>query len=350
MEEVQKKPNRKLKIAFFSLLIAFVVLGAACFCIVKAALNNIYEGRVEIVSAPVEALAHLALPQPTPDPFVEALRTDIDYYETGEIQAVPIYEQKKIDKYIYTILVVVQNGSTASEERQTDMIFLVSYNQLLYKFTVVAIPRDTLVPVEGYGWKRISAAYALGGIGLLTNTINSAFGLDVQDYVYIGIDELADLADGVNGIPATLSEAEAAYLNSQLGCSLSAGRQQLTGEQAVAYLLDRTSDEKGDLGRSETQLEVVHDTFFYLQDSFEKDYLYPFMVLVFQGIRTNFEFEALVDLGHEVAVADYLDYRSVRLPYPDSYSEIAFDGGYGILPEFEKNRILLAQDLYGKES
>ena len=35
----------------------------------------------------------------------EALRTDIDYYETGEIQPVPIYEQKKIDKYLFTILV-----------------------------------------------------------------------------------------------------------------------------------------------------------------------------------------------------------------------------------------------------
>ena len=350
MENEQKKPNRKLKIAFFALLAVFVLLGAGCFCVVKTALNNIYAGKVDIVSAPIGGLAQLALPLPTTDPFAEAVRTDIDYYETGEIQPVPIYEQKKIDKYIYTILVVVQNGSTASEERQTDMIFLVSYNQLQFKFTVVSVPRDMLVQVEGYGWKRINAAYTLGGIGLLMNTINNSFGLDIQDYVYIGTEELKALADGVNGIPTELTEGEAAYLNALLGCELSAGRQQLTGEQAVAHLLDRSSDDKGDLGRAEAQLRVVENAFFYLQDSFESDYLYPFMLLVFQGIRTNFDFETLMDLGHEVCVAPELTFQSVRLPYADSYTEIVFDGSYGILPEFEKNRILLMQDLYGKES
>ena len=201
----------------------------------------------------------------------------------------------------------------------------------------------------GYGWKRINAAYALGGIGLLTNTVNSNFGLDVQDYVYIGTDELRDLADGVKGIPAILSEGEAAYLNGLLGCELTAGKQQLTGEQAVAYLLDRTSDGKGDLGRAEVQLQVVKDTFYYLQDTFDRDYLYPFMLLVFQGIRTNFDFESLMDLCHEIVVANGLVFHTVRLPYADSFSELAFDGSYGILPEFEKNRILLMQDLYGKE-
>ncbi len=349
MEEARKKPNRKLKIAFLSLLAAFLVLGAVCFCIVQKALSNLHAGRVEIVAAPGEGPAETAVPLPTADPFQEALRTDIDYYETGEIQPVPIYEQKKIDKYIFTILVVVQNGSTAGEDPQTDMIFLVSYNQLLFKFTVVAIPRDTLVQVEGNGWKRINAAYALGGLGSLINTLNSNFGLDVQDYVYIGTDELRDLVDGVNGIPAHLTEGEAAYLNDLLGCRLAAGPQQLTGEQAIAYLLDRTSDGKGDLGRAQVQLQVVQDTFRYLQDTFDRDYLYPFMLLIFQGIRTNMDFEALMDLSHEILVAEELVFETVRMPYENSYSELTYDGSYSILPEFEKNRILLMQDLYGKE-
>lgn len=349
MEAVQYKPNRKLKIVFFALLAAFLALGAVCFCMVQKALSSLHEGRVEIVSAPGDGSVETWAPLPTADPFAQALRTDIDYYETGEIRRVPIYEQKKIDKYIFTILVAVQNGSTADEGAQADMIFLVSYNQLLFKFTVVAIPRDTLVQVEGCGWKRISAAYALGGLGSLINTLNSNFGLDIQDYVYIGTDELRDLTDGINGIPARLTAGEAAYLNDLLGCRLTAGSQLLTGAQAVAYLMDRTSDDKGDLGRSEVQLQVVRDTFYYLQDTFDRDYLYPFMLLIFQGIRTNMDFEALMDLGHEIVVAEELVFETVRMPYEDSYVELTYDGGYGILPEFEKNRILLRQDLYGKE-
>ena len=155
------------------------------------------------------------------------------------------------------------------------------------------------------------------------------------------------MADGINGIPTELTEGEAAYLNQTLGCELSAGRQMLSGEQAVAYLMDDVSDGKGSLGRAKTQLKVVTDTFYYLQDSFTREYLYPFMVTIFQGIRTNLDFEILEDLGHEIVMAEDLQFHTLCLPYADSFWEHTLDGAYGILPMFEKNRILLMQDLYG---
>lgn len=340
--------NRKLVKALGILLSAFVVLGLACFFAGKALLSNIYRDRVDIVSAPDSAAPFSEQELlDSPELLEAALRTDIDYFENGEIDRVPIYEQKKIDRFIFSILVVVQQGKTENQNAQAQMLYVVSYNQLEYKFTVVAIPPETLVPLKGYGWNRIRAAYALGGIGMLMNTINDAFGLDIQDYVYIGTEELAALADGINGIPTELTEGEAAYLNQTLGCELSAGQQMLSGEQAVAYLMDDVSDGKGSLGRAKTQLKVVTDTFYYLQDSFTREYLYPFMVTIFQGIRTNLDFEILEDLGHEIVMAEDLQFHTLCLPYADSFWEHTLDGAYGILPMFEKNRILLMQDLYG---
>lgn len=304
---------------------------------------------VETVAGPSDQQDAASIAAPTADPFAEALSTDTDYYETGEITKVPIYSQEKIDRFITSILVVVKNGSVEDAGNQTDMIFVVSWNTLLQKFTVIAIPRDTLVPLGDYGWKRINAAYTYGDRGLLINTINDAFGLDIQDYVLTGTDELSKMADEIGGIPVTLTEGEASYLNGQLGCALGAGEQKLTGEQIIAYLLDRTSDDKGALGRADCQLSVIRGTFKYLTDTFDETFLRPFMKVITSGIRSNMDFELLTGIGYEMVMSDDLSFVTLRMPFDDSFTEMTYDGGYAILPEFEKNRILLEQALYGKE-
>ena len=346
---MEKKKKPIWLIVLLAIVGLLVLIALAVFLFVSGIFGKMHRDKVEIVSAPATEAVTAEIALPTADPFTEALATDIDYYETGEIQKVPIYEQSKIDRFITSVLVVVKNGSTTDDTHQTDMIFIVSWNALQQKFTAVAIPRDILVPLEGYGWKRINAAYSYGDRGMLINTINACFGTDIQDYVLIGTDELAKLADGINGIPVTLTEAEAAYLNEQLGCSLKAGSQKLTGEQVIQYLLDRTSDNKGAIGRAEIQLKVIKDTFQYLRDTFDKDFLYPFMRMISNGILTNMDFDSLSGIGYEMCVSDDLSFVTVRMPFDDSYTEMTYDGGYALLPEFEKNRILLQQTLYGKE-
>lgn len=290
-----------------------------------------------------------ALPTPDAELFGEAMSKDVDYYETGEIKEVPIYEQKKIDRFIFTMLIVVQNGSVSSSEKQTDMIFIVSFNELLQKTTIVSVARDMLVPMSETEWKRINTAYARGGIGQLINTVNDVFELDIQNYVVTGTDELIKLADTVNGIPATLTEAEAKYLNETCGTSFAPGRQLLPGKAIVALLLDRTSDGKGDLGRADRQVEIVHDAFLYLQEQFSSEFLYPFFRTIFKSISTNVDFETLRGVGYEMAVSDELTIATLRLPFDNAYTELNVDGAYALLPSFEKNRILLRQALFGKE-
>ena len=343
-----KEPNRKLKIAFLCLCIAFAVLAVAGLAGFRS-LFRIYDGKIPIIAGNHKPIDIGALPTPNAELFDQALSKDTDYYETGEITEVPIYEQNKIDRFIISMVIVVQNGSIKSEQKQTDMIFIASYNQLLQQFTIVSIARDTIVPLGDEGWKRINAAYARGGVGLLINTLNDLFGLDIQNYVLTGTDELKILADGIDGIPAMLTRQEAKYINEQTGSSLSAGKQQLNGEQIVTLLLDRTSDNKGDLGRAERQLTIVHDAFVYLQEKFDSSFLYPFFHTIFRNVRSNLGFEELRGVGYEMAVADDLTIKTVRFPFDDSFTELNMDGSYAILPEFEKCRILLQQTLYGKE-
>ena len=363
-EQPQIKPYRKLRITFFALCAAFLLLAVLGIVLGTTKVQMCREVRLfscdsrgfRLVSCGVQTVKRQYAPidvdsLPTPDAalFGEAMRADVDYYETGEIKEVPIYEQKKIDKFIFSMVIAVQNGSIASDERQTDMIFLASWNPLRQKFTVVSVARDTLVPLSEDEWKRVNTAYARGGVGQLINTINDVFELDIQNYVVTGTDELKTLADAVGGIPATLSEEEAAYINKACGGSLNAGKQQLSGEEIVTLLLDRTSDNKGDLGRADRQVEIIFDAFRYMQDQFDSEFLYPFFRTIFKSIRTNVDFESLRGVGYEMAVSDELTFETLRLPFDGAYTELNVDGAYAILPAFEKNRILLRQALYGKD-
>ena len=363
-EQKQKDPTRNLRIAFFALCIVFALLAVLGVVLGMTKVQMCREVRLfscdskgfHLISCGVQTVERRYAPidvdaLPTPDAalFESAMDGDADYYETGEIKEVPIYEQKKIDKFIFSMVIVVQNGSLDAAEKQTDMIFLASYNQLQQRFTVVSVARDTLVPLSEDEWKRVNTAYARGGVGQLINTLNDVFELDIQNYVVTGTEELTQLADDINGIPATLSEEEAAYLNAACGGTLAAGKQQLTGKEIVTLLLDRSSDNKGDLGRADRQVGIVHDAFLYLQDQFSSEFLYPFFRTIFKSIRTNVDFETLRGVGYEMAVSDELTFATLRLPFDDAYTELNLDGAYALLPAFEKNRILLRQALYGKE-
>ena len=348
--ETQNTPKKKrgLKIALIVLaVIAVLVLVAVIY---GASLwSSIRQNLIPTVQKPADRESVANLATPSAELFAEALRTDIDYYETGEIQEVPIYEQTKIDKYTLSMMIVVQQGKIDSEPRQTDMIFLVSYNQLEQKLSIAALPRDMLLPTHEYGWKRVGAIYATGGIGMLINTVNDCFDLGIQDYVYTGTEELAQLADAVNGVPAELTDAEAKYINEQTGSTLSTGSNRLNGSQAVCYLTDRVSDGRGDIGRAEKQLVLINDTFWYLTDNFDREYLFPLFTVIFGCIRTNMDWDTISGLGYEIAVSNDLSVATIRLPFADSYSEMMYDGAYSILPEIEKNKILIRQALFGKE-
>ena len=215
-----KGPNRKLKITFLCLTLAFILFAGAG-AIGFRALFRIYDGKIPIIANNHKPIDLAALPTPNAELFSEALSKDTDYYETGEIVEVPIYEQKKIDRFITSMVIVIQNGSIKSEEKQTDMIFLASYNQLLQKFTVVSVARDTIVPLSEDEWARISAAYARGGVGLLINTLNDLFGLDLQNYVVTG----TDVCDTVGTNHTLTDSGEKEY---QTGSNTKAKQQQTT--------------------------------------------------------------------------------------------------------------------------
>lgn len=120
--------------------------------------------------------------------------------------------------------------------------------------TLVSLPRDSYVPIPGYGHNKINAAFGLGGPKLLAETVQNVTGLRIDHYMEIGFGGLVNVVDAVGGVNICVRHAlrdRASGLNLQAGC------QTLSGGEALGYVRDRHSFGTSDLQRVQNQRAFV---------------------------------------------------------------------------------------------
>lgn len=135
---------------------------------------------------------------------------------------------------------------------RTDTIMLM-HLPLRGKPTLVSIPRDSYVPVPGYGYDKINAAFSIGGPQLLVETVEHNTGLHVDRYAEIGMGGLAGVVDAAGGVEICVAEPiddPLANINLQPGC------QQMDGPTALGYVRTRATAQ-GDLDRVARQREFM---------------------------------------------------------------------------------------------
>lgn len=115
--------------------------------------------------------------------------------------------------------------------------------------TMVSIPRDSYVPIPGYGKDKVNAAFALGGAPLLAQTVEQATGLRLNHYAEVGFDGFAALVDAVGGVTMCPTEPMSDPL---AGIDLPAGCQELNGRSALGFVRTRATP-RADLDRMNNQ-------------------------------------------------------------------------------------------------
>jgi LCP family protein required for cell wall assembly len=119
--------------------------------------------------------------------------------------------------------------------------------------TMVSIPRDSYVPIPGYGRDKINAAFAMGGAPLLAQTVEQATGLRLDHYAEVGFSGFAVLVDALGGVTV----CPAAPMNDPLaGIDLAAGCQELNGRDALGYVRSRDTP-RADLDRMVNQRQFM---------------------------------------------------------------------------------------------
>ncbi|EPH02417.1 hypothetical protein HMPREF1531_01723 [Propionibacterium sp. oral taxon 192 str. F0372] len=151
------------------------------------------------------------------------------------------------------ILLVGSDAREGLESARTDTIMLL-YLPPKGRSVLVSLPRDSYVPIAGYGQGKLNSAYAMGGPALLEQTVEAVTGVRIDGYYEIGFDGFSELVDVVGGVeicPETPINDELSGLNVPAGC------QQINGTTALAYVRMRYSDPEGDIGRAKRQREIT---------------------------------------------------------------------------------------------
>ena len=105
---------------------------------------------------------------------------------------------------------------------------------------VLSLPRDLKVEIEGYGTKKLNAAYAFGGSALMVSTVSELIGVDIHHYVELDFYGFARIVDELGGVEISFPYP-ARDLKSFL--DVDAGRQRLDGAEALAYARSRQYQE-----------------------------------------------------------------------------------------------------------
>lgn len=113
---------------------------------------------------------------------------------------------------------------------------------------IMSIMRDTWVNVPGYGESKINSAMAYGGIPLTVQTLEGLFDTRLDHVASIDFEGFAALTDALGGVEVNVPVA---FNTKQF--SFNAGKQDLTGEQALAFVRERKAFSDGDYQRVKNQ-------------------------------------------------------------------------------------------------
>ncbi len=170
-------------------------------------------------------------PDPTADPLVGRTETPTP---------TPVIELMD-DEDIINVLLLGEENIVGAVRGRTDAIILVSVNLNGGNLKMVSFMRDMYVNIPGKGDDRLNAAYAYGGAGLMVETIEKNFGVDIDAYVKVNFSGFESIIDELGGLEISLTARESEYLNTTKYISKPeerntvAGKQVMTGSQVLGY-------------------------------------------------------------------------------------------------------------------
>ena len=120
--------------------------------------------------------------------------------------------------------------------------------------SMVSIPRDTAINLEGYGTQKFNAAYAYEGIPGAIKAAESLLGVKISHYAVIDFSGMISLVDAIGGVdvdvPVYIDDPDAGAV------TVEAGPQHLDGEHALVFARSRAYA-TGDFQRSANQRQLI---------------------------------------------------------------------------------------------
>lgn len=202
----------------------------------------------------------------------------------------------------------------------TDTIILASYKPSTSEVSMISIPRDMIVPIPKYGWRKINNVYALAeyeesstGGDTAREQVGNIMGVDIPYYLVIdfkGFEEVIDLLGGIEvDVPRTLSDYEypiPGRENDENGryehLLIEKGLQTFDGTTALKYVRSRHAlgEEGSDFARAARQqlvIEAIKDKLLSFSTLLNPSKINKIIKNVDNNIDTNLTLNDMVGFG-----------------------------------------------------
>jgi LCP family protein required for cell wall assembly len=140
-----------------------------------------------------------------------------------------LVKPERTDEPFY-VLIVGSDTRVSGTSGNSDSLMLCRIDPSKPQVTILSIPRDTEVQIEGHGTKKINAAYAYDGAAGAVAVVSKLCDVDIAHYVEVDFNGVVSLVDRLGGVsvkvPVTVDFE---------GIHLDPGTQTLDGRQALVF-------------------------------------------------------------------------------------------------------------------
>ena len=137
---------------------------------------------------------------------------------------------------------------------RTDTIILCRVDPTQNIISMISIPRDTKIEIEGVGTEKFNAAYTYGGASGTIAAVKKLCGVDIDHYAEINFEGLVSLVDAIGGVDVYVDEE---VNDPDAGdVVIPAGEQHLDGAAALTFSRSRAYAD-GDFTRVSNQRKVI---------------------------------------------------------------------------------------------
>lgn len=266
------------------------------------------------------------------------------------------------DASVTNILLIGQDARSGETQTRSDSMIICSINMKTKQVVLTSLMRDMYVAIPGYGYDKLNAAYAYGGMELLDTAIQEDFGIDINGNVEVGLEAFLESMLAVGDLDIDLTQEEADYLNAHpdLGMStdpeeggtaetwnLTAGTNTMTSSQLLAYCRMRYVG-NSDWDRTRRQRTVLTAAIAKFKKSSPLKQ-YSIISSAAPSITTDItDPNLLMDLFKGLYCSGNM--VNYQIPVEGTYYADNIDGADVLVPDMDANSAYLKNYIYGEET
>ena len=215
-----------------------------------------------------------------------------------------------VTKDPFYMLLLGTDGRPGEDTYRSDTIVLARVDPTQKQVTLVSIPRDTKVTING-STQKINAAHALGGPEAVVKAVNKLCGVEISHYAEVSFDGMKELVDALGGVelnvPDRIDDPKAADF------VIEPGLQTLNGDQALAFCRSRAFPD-GDYTRMRHQRIFIAALAKTLLNNVDPANLMPLVESISDMVVTDLSISDIVSLANAMRGMDTDGIWSANVP------------------------------------